>query len=83
MLSSLFLGFKVPAHLVKLKNVIYEQNGIEATGVFRLAGDELEMQIVKKSLNVGAFNKCDFNSAATLIKVALPSPTIAFCLTQK
>jgi len=63
-------GVQVPEVLVRMKNYLYENGGLEQEGVFRLAGDESETILVKEKLNDGTFiNTKDINCIANLIKV--------------
>jgi hypothetical protein len=61
---------EVPRLLVLLKEAIVAQGGFEAEGLFRLGGEELKMQKVKKDLNRGQFDEhdCDVFGMAALIK---------------
>jgi len=62
-------GFRVPALLGQLRKSLYEKDAFSQEGIFRLAGDELEMSLIKKQLNEGTYNDCiDVNAVATLIK---------------
>ncbi|KAL6074789.1 MAGE family member A10, variant 2 [Balamuthia mandrillaris] len=67
-------GFVVPLVLAQLRHALYANEGISEEGIFRLAGDELLMNKLKKQLNNGSFmpDLCtDANTAATLIKVSI------------
>jgi len=69
-------GFRVPALLGQLRKSLYEKDAFSQEGIFRLAGDELEMSLIKKQLNEGTYNDCiDVNAVATLIKAFDLSPS--------
>lgn len=62
-------GFQVPAFLAQMRKSLYEKNALEQEGLFRLAGDELEMNLIKKQVSDGSYTDCiDVNAVATLIK---------------
>lgn len=64
------LGLQVPAVLVTLRNYLYDHSGLRHEGVFRVQGDEKELQRIKNQLNKGTFTDCvDVNCIASLIKV--------------
>eukprot|EP00026_Physarum_polycephalum_P007830 Phypoly_transcript_07898.p1 GENE.Phypoly_transcript_07898~~Phypoly_transcript_07898.p1 ORF type:complete len:379 (+),score=41.02 Phypoly_transcript_07898:156-1292(+) len=73
-------GVRVPQVLVTLRDYLYAHNGLQQEGVFRVQGDEKELQLVKNQLNKGTFTECkDVNCIASLIKLwfrELPSPIL-------
>jgi len=73
-------GLQVPAVLVTLRNYLYAHDGLKGEGVFRVQGDEKELQRVKNQLNKGTFEECaDVNCIASLIKLwyrELPEPIL-------
>jgi hypothetical protein len=53
-----------------MRKSLYDKNALEQEGLFRLAGDELEMNLIKKQVSDGSYTDCvDVNAVATLIKV--------------
>ncbi|KAH3762533.1 GTPaseactivating protein gacA [Pelomyxa schiedti] len=72
--------FKVPAVLVALKKAFFENDGLDQEGVFRLAGEQLEVKQFKQQMNKGDFSMpTDVNAIATLIKIwyrELPTPVL-------
>jgi hypothetical protein len=62
-------SFLVPTVLAQLRQTLYEKEGPQQEGVFRLAGDEMEMLQLKKKLGDGTYEGSnDINTVATLIK---------------
>eukprot|EP00005_Dracoamoeba_jomungandri_P014169 CAMPEP_0174263928 /NCGR_PEP_ID=MMETSP0439-20130205/20635_1 /TAXON_ID=0 /ORGANISM="Stereomyxa ramosa, Strain Chinc5" /LENGTH=748 /DNA_ID=CAMNT_0015349561 /DNA_START=275 /DNA_END=2518 /DNA_ORIENTATION=- len=63
-------GYRVPVFLQKLRQLLYQDNGITQEGVFRLAGQETELIELKENLSadVEACTTENQNNAATLIK---------------
>lgn len=61
--------------LIKLRKAIYHNNGIALAGIFRLAGSEQKMIVIKKALIDGTFEETqnmpglEVANAATLITV--------------
>jgi len=63
------LGYKVPKCLALLRKCIYDYNGFEREGIFRLAGEEGKMLQMKKDLNMKRFQGSDdVFGVASLIK---------------
>ena len=63
-------GLMVPEILVILKDMLISQEGIETEGVFRKAGLESEMIVLKEKINAGDYFFSDnCHSIATLLKV--------------
>jgi len=73
-------GVRIPQVLVTLRDYLYSHNGFLQEGVFRVQGDEKELQAVKSQLSKGTFTECkDVNCIASLIKLwfrELPSPIL-------
>lgn len=62
-----------------MRKSLYEKNALRQEGLFRIAGDEIEMNSIKKQLNEGAYTGCiDVNAVSTLIKV----PLIPHCMVR-
>lgn len=64
-----------------MRKSLYEKNALNQEGLFRLAGDEMEMNLIKKQLNEGSYMDCiDVNAVSTLIKVrsGATSPSMRF-----
>jgi len=60
----------IPSILVFLKRYLFENDGKNVVGIFRLAPDKDDCNWAKKQLNDGEFEKCeDVNIIANLIKV--------------
>eukprot|EP00005_Dracoamoeba_jomungandri_P000073 CAMPEP_0174252752 /NCGR_PEP_ID=MMETSP0439-20130205/2121_1 /TAXON_ID=0 /ORGANISM="Stereomyxa ramosa, Strain Chinc5" /LENGTH=790 /DNA_ID=CAMNT_0015333361 /DNA_START=105 /DNA_END=2477 /DNA_ORIENTATION=- len=79
-------GFKVPKVLAKLREIMYELDGCSKVGIFRLSGNEAEMDDLKKQLNTDFDNATTNNhdNTATLIKRWYGScPTKIFQLLPK
>jgi RhoGAP domain len=74
----------VPAVLVDMKNNLGVNNGFVQEGIFRLAGEQSEIQQVKRLMNSKGFdfnNELDPNCMASLIKIwfrDLPTPIMNF-----
>lgn len=63
------LGCQVPEILMILREMLEVKNGLISEGVFRKAGSELEMKVVKEKLENAEFVQAqDIHSVATLIK---------------
>jgi hypothetical protein len=63
-------GTFIPKILLEMENVLIQMGGLDQTGIFRLAPDEYDSDMVKNELNAGTFTKCkDVNCIANLIKV--------------
>jgi hypothetical protein len=61
---------KLPVILQTMKSYLIEHDGLEIEGVFRLAPDAEECQLVKRQLNKGEFTTCqDVHCISNLIKV--------------
>lgn len=76
-------GHKIPVVLAKLKRALIHLNGINSEGIFRLAGEQSEIQRVKELLNTKKFDEYsstrDVNCVASLIKIwfrDLPVPIL-------
>lgn len=73
-------GLRVPGVLVTLRNYLYDHSGLRQEGVFRVQGDEKELQRIKNQLNKGTFTDAvDVNCIASLIKLwyrELPEPIL-------
>jgi hypothetical protein len=70
----------VPAFLAQMRKTLYEKNALKQEGLFRLAGDELEMNLIKKQVSDGSYTDCiDVNAVATLIKVCLCCVSCVVC----
>ncbi len=82
-------GVTVPRILVDMKNFVLDKNGANSEGIFRLAGEQTEIQRIKGLMNqkIFDFNTKDINAIASLIKIwfrdlhvpilnALPSESI-------
>jgi len=62
-------GRMIPAVLVVMKRYLYDQQALDLEGVFRLQGNEEEMNVVKDQLNRGVFVSCkDIHVVACLVK---------------
>eukprot|EP01088_Endostelium_zonatum_P018544 TRINITY_DN598_c4_g1_i1.p1 TRINITY_DN598_c4_g1~~TRINITY_DN598_c4_g1_i1.p1 ORF type:complete len:346 (+),score=69.70 TRINITY_DN598_c4_g1_i1:99-1136(+) len=85
-------GFEVPEIIVEMKNYLVSKDAFNQEGIFRLAGDAVEMKQLKDQINAGKkfpkdIDGIDVNSVANLLKVwfrdlpvpilnVLPTPTI-------
>jgi len=75
-------GFEVPEILVQMKTFLADKDAFRQEGIFRLAGDAIEMKQLKNEMNStkkfdGA--DCDINTIANLLKVwyrDLPIPIL-------
>jgi len=71
----------VPAILVNMKKCMIAKNGINTEGIFRLAGEQTEIQRIKDAMNRKIFDyqTNDVNAIASLIKIwfrELPIPIL-------
>ena len=67
---TLLAGIRVPQVLVTLRDYLYSHAGLQQEGVFRVQGNEKELQQIKNQLNKGTFTESkDVNCVASLIKV--------------
>jgi len=74
-------GFMVPTVLATMKRFLVENNGTQVEGIFRLAGEQTEIQRIKGLMNQKQFDfkTKDINAVASLIKVwfrDLPVPIL-------
>mmetsp|Transcript_7255 Transcript_7255/g.13929 ORF Transcript_7255/g.13929 Transcript_7255/m.13929 type:complete len:434 (+) Transcript_7255:135-1436(+) len=61
---------RIPLVLIQMKKYLFENNGLQSEGIFRLAPDQNECKKVKDLLDRAKFKKCaDINVIANLIKV--------------
>ena len=71
----------IPTALLKMKNYMYENGGLNLEGIFRLAPDQKEMRVVKEQVNDGTFEGCrSMSTMANLIGVwyrELPTPILS------
>lgn len=62
---------KIPAVLQMMKRYLLTHGGAQQEGIFRLAPDIAECQVVKQAINEGNFSSCsDVHIIANLIKVS-------------
>ena len=77
----------IPSVLVQMRYYLYQNDGLDIEGIFRIAADENEMPTVRNCLNRGTFVSCnDINCISTLIKVffrQLPRPLLADIPTEQ
>lgn len=73
-------GVRIPQVLATLRNYLYNHQGLNQEGVFRVQGDEKELQRIKNALNKSTFTDCsDINCIASLIKLwyrEMPEPIL-------
>lgn len=63
---------KIPAVLQMMKRYLLTHGGAQQEGIFRLAPDKGECQIVKQAINEGNFSSCsDVHIIANLVKVSV------------
>lgn len=80
-LNRVTTGYHVPAILEGMRQALVAQNALYQEGIFRLAGDQNEMKVIKNEMNrTKVFNAkdADMNTIANLLKVfprTLPAPT--------
>lgn len=75
------LGYSVPKILVQMKSSLVVHEGLKQEGIFRLAGDQTEVQKVKAMMNQSKSIELDHdpNTVATLLKIwfrELPTPIL-------
>lgn len=67
-------GIEVPEILVMLKDILFVMDGLVEEGVFRKAGLESEMAVLREKIDAGEpFTSYNPHSIATLMKVCLIS----------
>eukprot|EP01103_Thecamoeba_quadrilineata_P005657 TRINITY_DN15426_c0_g1_i1.p1 TRINITY_DN15426_c0_g1~~TRINITY_DN15426_c0_g1_i1.p1 ORF type:complete len:355 (+),score=46.48 TRINITY_DN15426_c0_g1_i1:64-1065(+) len=73
-------GFRVPRILAMMKEALITNGGLESEGIFRLAGEALDIKQVKVEMNANQFTgNYDVNTLASLIKIwfrELPVPIL-------
>jgi len=74
-------GYRVPTILVAMKQFIISKGGIMTEGVFRLAGEQLEIRRIKETVNKKnyEFTTNDLNAITSLVKIwfrELPVPIL-------
>lgn len=63
------MGYEVPEVLAILRELLQSKNGLVSEGIFRKAGSELEMKVLRQQMENGENIVCDnIHSVATMLK---------------